>query len=573
MEPTTLLDDVAIALALALAAGLVARWLHLSPILGYLAAGLIIGPFTPGYRADPETLHQLAEVGVVFLMFGVGLEFQLKELLAVRRVALPGALMQIAIVTAITWGLGMAIGLPSAEAAVLGMAASISSTVVAVRAMEQRNMTRSDAGHTIIGWLIVQDMATIVMLLLVPFLVISGTGSSNLLFTALRALLFTVVAIVSGTKVVPWLLHLIGRTGSRELFVLAIVCLSLGIAEGAEFAGLSLALGAFIAGVAVGGTDASHQAASDVLPLREAFAVLFFVSVGMLIDPYALFETPALFALAAVAIVLLKPLVTMIVAGSFPLPGRVVLITAAGLAQAGEFSFILAEAGRQLDILSPPTYHALLAASAVSIALNPVAFRLVGRAEGHMRGFGWLWGWLDRQGASPAIVAPPARHVIIAGAGRVGRLTGRALQVSGTPIVFIDSNLDTVHALQREGITAYWGDAGSVAVLRGAGIDHALQLILAVPDAASAALSAKRARECRPDIPIVARAHSVGELELLRLDNVEIAVVPEFEGAVVIVRESLTRLGVTPTIVEEIASDIRDDEYGLRPTGPAPSEP
>ena len=572
MESSHLLTDVAIALGLALIAGLVARRLGLSPIIGYLATGLMIGPFTPGYHADSATLHQLAEVGIVFLMFGVGLEFQVHELLAARKIAFPAALLQIAVVSVITWILGVALGLPFAEAAVLGMAASISSTVVLVRALEERNMSASLAGRTLIGWLIVQDLATIVMLLLVPFLV--GThsqGPVDILFTSLRALLFAAVAIGGGATIVPWLLRVIGRTGSRELFVLAIVCLSLGIAEGAAFAGLSLALGAFIAGVAVGGTDASHQAASDVLPLREAFAVLFFVSVGMLIDPLALIESPMLFVVAAVAILLVKPIATALIAGAFPLPGRVALISGAGLAQAGEFSFILAEAGRALGIVTLPTYHALLGASALSIALNPLAFRLAGAFEGRVRGVPRVWRWLDRQGPLPMLEPAPLRHVVIAGAGRVGRLAGRALGAAGIPHVYIEHSLDAVVALQQRGVTAYWGDASSIEVLRGAGIDHARQLILAVPDGDSAALAAKHAREMNPGIAIVARAHSVGDLEALRQGHVEVAIVPEFEGAVVIVREALDRLGVPLSVLDEIATRIRDEEYGRPHSDPTPA--
>ena len=562
---THLLADVAIALGLALAGGLLARRLHLSPILGYLVAGLVIGPFTPGYRADLATLHQLAEVGVVFLMFGVGLEFQVHELLAARRVALPGALAQITVVTVITWLIGRAIGLPTGEAIVLGMAVSISSTVVLIRALEERNMTSSIAGRTLIGWLIVQDLATIVMLVMLPVLARNDTGGMvGILTTAARALLFTAIAIAAGAKVVPWLLRMIGRTGSRELFILSIICLSLGIAEGAAFAGLSLALGAFIAGVAVGGTDASHQAASDVLPLRDAFAVLLFVSVGMLIDPWSLIEEPVLFAVAAVAIMLVKPVATVLIAGAFPLPGRVALVAGAGLGQAGEFSFILAEAGRNLDLITMPTYHALLGASALSIALNAVAFRGATALEGRMQGFSPFWRWLDRQGVAPEVIAPPAQHVVIAGAGRVGHLAGRALEAAGLPHVYIDGSLESVLRLQQQGHTAYWGDAASVEVLRAAGVQTARQMILAVPDGDSASLAAKHAYLLNPKLEIVARAHSTGDLEALRRGNVETAIVPEFEGAAVIVRVALTRLGLAPEVVERIASDIRSDEYAQR---------
>ena len=564
MEPSHLLTDVAIALTLALVGGLFARRLNLSPILGYLVAGLLIGPFTPGYQADLATLHQLAELGVIFLMFGVGLEFQLHELLAARKLALPGATAQIIVVTVIAWGLGALVGLPTAEAVVLGMAVSIASTVVLIRALEERNMTASIAGRTLIGWLIVEDLATIVMLVALPLFAHDAQGGLvDVLITAARALVFTAIAIATGTRIVPWFLRLVGRTGSRELFILTIVCLSLGIAEGAAMAGLSLALGAFIAGVAVGGTDASHQAASDVLPLKDAFAVLFFVSVGMLINPLGLVEAPLLLAITVVTIVIVKPIVTALIVGAFPVPGRVALLAGAAVGQAGEFSFILAEAGRGLGLVTMPTYNALLGASALSIALNPVAFRVASAIEPRMQGFSPFWRWLDRQGEAPLVQPPPARHVIIAGAGRVGRLAGRALLAADVPHVYIDSTMDRVVRMQSQGLTAYWGDAASPEVLHGAGIEDARQLILAVPDGDSAGLAARHARTMNPQIEIVARAHSTGDLEALRRGNVGVAIVPEFEGAVVIVREALMRLGVDNDAVDTIARQIRDEEYAL----------
>ena len=565
MEPSHLLTDVAIALALALLGGLVARRLNLSPILGYLVAGLAIGPFTPGYQADLETLHQLAELGVIFLMFGVGLEFQLHELLAARKLALPGATVQIIVVTLIAWALGAAVGLPTAEAIVLGMAVSIASTVVLIRALEERNMTASIAGRTLIGWLIVEDLATIVMLVALPLFAHDAQGGlADVLITAARALVFTIVALAAGTRIVPWLLRFVGRTGSRELFILTIVCLSLGIAEGAATAGLSLALGAFIAGVAVGGTNASHQAASDVLPLKDAFAVLFFVSVGMLINPLGLMDAPMLLAITIVTIVVVKPIVTALIVGAFPVPARVALLAGAAVGQAGEFSFILAEAGRGLGLVSMPTYNALLGASALSIAVNPLAFRVASALEGRARTWPRVWRWLDRQGEAPEVTIPPAQHVIIAGAGRVGRLAGRALEAAGVPHVYIDSTMETVLRLQASGVTAYWGDAASPEVLHGAGIEDARQLILAVPDGDSASLAAHHATALNPGIAIVARAHSSGDLHALRRGSVAVAIVPEFEGAVIIVRESLARLGVAPETLEAIAHEIREDEYGLR---------
>ncbi len=562
MEEARLLGDVAVALALALAGGLVAHRFGLSPIIGYLAAGLAVGPFTPGYQADPGTLHQLADVGVVFIMFGVGLHFNLADLVGVRRVALPAGVAQVVLVAVIAWALGLAVGLPSREAVVFGMALSISSTVVLVRALEERDLATSIVGRTLIGWLIVQDLATIVLLVLLPILASTAeSGTASALWTAARAVTFAAAALIAGPRVVPALLRLVGRTGSRELFVLVVVCLSLGIAVGAEVAGASLALGAFIAGVATSETEGSHQAASDILPLRDAFAVLFFVSIGMLIDPRSLIERPLVLAAAVAAILFVKPLVSGLLAGAFPVPGRTALVAAAGLGQAGEFSFILAEAGRTLGIVEPMTYHALLGASALSIAVNPLAFRAAAGAEELLRTRRRIWGWLDRRGPALTDPSPPGHHVIIAGAGRVGRLASRALEDLEIAHVFIEASLETVLGLQHQGRLAYWGDAASADVLQAAGISSARLLILAVPDAGSASLAAHRAHDINPGLAIVARAHSSRELATLRGAAANSVIVPEFEGALAIVRASLAHLEVDAVEIARVSETIHAEEY------------
>jgi CPA2 family monovalent cation:H+ antiporter-2 len=562
MGDAHLVRDIAIALVLALGGGLVAHRLRLSPIVGYLLAGLAIGPFTPGYRADAESLHQLAELGVVFLMFGVGLHFNLGELLAVRRLVLPPALGQIVLTAAGTAGLAMAVGLEAGEAIAFALALSISSTVVLVRALEERGLTPSATGRVLIGWLIVQDLATIAMLLALPFLASGGNGStSDAGVTAIKALVFAGVTLGAGGALIPRLLQLVARTGSRELFVLVVVCLSLGIAAGAEMAGVSLALGAFIAGVAVSETDSSHQAASDVLPLRDAFAVLFFVSVGMLIDPQSLLDEPLLLGVALVSILFLKPLLSALLTGAGALPAQGAFVAGAGLAQAGEFSFVLAEAGVALELVQPSTYHAILGASAISIALNPLAFIAVRRLEGTIEGPGRLWRWLDRQGEPPEVPEPPSGHVLIVGAGRVGQLAGRALHELGVRHAFVDNGLDQVRLLQQSGRTAFWGDAASADVLEAAGVRGAVLLILAVPDASTALLAARHARVANSDLEIVARAHSRAELDTLRSAPVDTVVVPEFEGAVTIVRETLARLGTPEPVAREIAEMIRLSEY------------
>lgn len=561
MNEALLLRDVAIALVFALAGGLVARRLNLSPIIGYLVAGLVIGPFTPGYRADTETLRHLAEVGVVFLLFGVGLHFKLADLIAARRFALPAASVQIVLVAVAAAATGAAAGLPLAEAAVFGMAVTISSTVVLVRALEERGLTASPDGRALIGWLIVQDFATIVMLVLLPIVAADSAGAAErVLGTAVRAAVFTAFVLLAGSRLLPSLLRLVGRTGSRELFVLTVVCLSLGVAEGAALAGLSLALGAFIAGVTVGETDASHRAASDLLPLRDAFAVLFFVSVGMLIDPRALLAAPAVFVMAIIAIVVVKPLAIAIATPLFKASPRTVFLAAAGLAQAGEFSFILAEAGRTIGLLSAQTYHALLGASVVSIAVNPALFRLSAAVQGMVeaRRLGWRRGgrWSEQ-----TVVAPLQYHVLIAGGGRIGRFVSEVLDRAGVPYAVIDISMETVLELRREGRTAHWGDASSAEVLEAAAIQDARLLILTMPDAGSARLAAERARARQPGIPVVARAQSADAVALLAGGAVDFAVVPEFEGAAVIAEEALRSLALDEPAIRQVVGAGLEQAY------------
>ena len=563
MHEAGLIADVAVALVLALGGGLAARALRLSPIVGYLAAGVAIGPFTPGYQADAATIHELAQIGVVFLMFGVGLHFNLRDLVAVRMTALPAGIAQIAVVAVVTWGLAVMVGLDSREAVVLGLATSISSTVVLVRALEERGITTSTAGRLLVGWLIVQDLATIAMLVLLPVFA-GGEGERGTAWVrAGGAALFVVVALAAGTRLVPGLLRLVGRTGSRELFVLVVVCLSLGIAVGAELAGASLALGAFIAGIAVSETEGSHQAASDVLPLRDAFAVLFFVSVGMLIDPAVLVTHAPLVIVAVVTVVVVKAVVSGALVLPLPVPPRAAFIAAAGLGQAGEFSFILAEAARGLELLQPGTYQALLAASAISIVVNPLVFRVAVSAEAAVRRRAELWRRLERRGHE-APAEPPALsgHVVIVGAGRVGRQAGTALERLGVPYAFVDASLETVIGMQQAGLTAYWGDAADADVLTAANVGAARLLVLAVPDAASTRLAVERARALHPGIAVVARAHSAGELALLREAEIDAVVVPEFEAAAMMLQDALALLGVEPEAAEAATAALRVLEYG-----------
>lgn len=564
MDGAHLVRDVGIALSLALAGGVIARRLGISPIIGYLVAGLLIGPFTPGYRANPDTLRQLADVGLIFLMFGVGLHFNLRELAAARRVAIPAALLQVALVVAAAPAFAVIAGLPFRESILLGMAASISSTVVLVRVLEERGLMGSDTGRTLVGWLIVQDLVTIVMLLFVPLLADGQTDDLwGALGITLRAGAFAALALTAGTRLVPPLLGIVGRTGSRELFLLAVVCLSLGIAIGAETAGTSLALGAFIAGVTVSETEASHRAASELLPLRDAFAVLFFVSIGMLVDPTSRDTTAALVAVSVVAVIALKGIVSLAAATLFGATGRTALLAASGLAQSGEFSFILAEAGRSIGLLSAGSYQALLMAAVLSIAVNPLLVK-VGESRGRHLNDRALWRSKKIVRSETGGPADPAPEVVIVGAGRVGRLAGRALEMVGTPHLYIDTSLDQVRLLRSEGHAAHWGEASRIEILEGAGVGRARLLVIAVPDADTARLVAEGACALNPDLTIVSRAHTLTEVGLLMDAGATTVVIPEFEGAAAIVRDVLFRLGVAAENVATITEASRAQEYGRR---------
>ncbi|HEX2561323.1 cation:proton antiporter [Phenylobacterium sp.] len=376
---------------LAFVFGMAANRLKLSPLVGYLLAGVAVGPFTPGYVADTELAPQLAEIGVILLMFGVGLHFSPQDLMKVRKLALPGALVQIGAATLLGWGLGRLMGLPDVEAALLGFALSVASTVVLIRALEERKQMKSEIGKIAVGWLIVEDLVIVVALVLLPLL--AGAGQANgtglavqLVWTLVKVAAFVALMLVVGGRVLPWLLVKIAHTRSRELFTLGVLAIALGIAWLAyEVFGASFALGAFVAGLVLNGSPLGHSAAERAIPLRDAFAVLFFVSVGMLFDPTILWREP-LAVTAVLAIVLLgKSIAALIITAAFRLDRATSLTVAASLAQVGEFSFILAGLSVSLGAMSRGTHDLILAAALLSITLNPLVFALADRLGGRAR--------------------------------------------------------------------------------------------------------------------------------------------------------------------------------------------
>ncbi len=564
MEHFSLLTSVAVALGLALGGGIAARLAGLSPIVGYLAAGVIISPFTPGYEADLDALRELAELGVIFLMFGVGLHFNVKDLLRVKNIAIPGAVVQIAAATALGAFAGSFFGLGIKEGIVLGLAISVASTVVLIKALEDRGQLESVHGRVAVGWLVVEDLATVLFLVILPFLKggdSAGEFAQDAGIAIAKAAVFLAVGLVAGTRLMPRLLSLVARTGSRELFILAVVAIALGIATGAAWFGLSVAIGAFVAGVVVSETETSSQVAADVVPLREAFAVLFFVSVGMLLDPSVVKDHFGL-TLAILAVVLFgKSLVAVAVSAAFPYPARTGLVVAAGLAQVGEFSFIVADEGLREQLISSATYNVVLAVAVASISLNPLAFRLVEPVEKLLKGRPPLWRILDRQGEPPSLAAKMRGHAVVCGYGRVGELTGHALQQLGVPFVVIEADLERVRRLALTGIPVVWGDCATLEVLEHASVSNASIVVVATPDESSALLAVANSRRLNASAPVLVRGRAAGEIETFRELGATEVVVPELEGGLELMRQALIAIGHDPEESLHLSHAVRDIHY------------
>ncbi|MQA22194.1 YbaL family putative K(+) efflux transporter [Rugamonas rivuli] len=535
----SLITTIAAALGFGLLFGYVATRLKLPALVGYLAAGIIIGPATPGFVADTALAGQLAEIGVMLMMFGVGLHFSLDDLWAVRRVALPGAVLQIAVATALGmvlahfWGWSMGGGL------VFGLALSVASTVVLLRALEERGILDSFNGRIAVGWLVVEDLVTVLVLVLLPALAgsLGGTHSESHGVTAMgEANLWTTLAItlgqvgafialmlVVGRKLFPWILWQVARTGSRELFTLCVIAAAVGIAYAStHYFGVSFALGAFFAGMVLRESELAHRAAEESLPLRDAFAVLFFVSVGMLFEPAILVEQP-LKLLAVVAIIVVgKSVAAFLLVLLLRYPAKTALMVSASLAQIGEFSFILAALGLSLGLMPAEGQSLILAGAIISIALNPVVFRVTKPLERWMGRNASLAAKFERT-ADPLAELPtsvPQEHlagqVVLVGYGRVGRRIAAALTERGIPFVVAEQNRELVDQLRKDGAHAVAGNAGEPAVLIQAHIARAAMLVIATPDTFHVRTMIETARALNPNIKTVVRTHSDEEAELLR---------------------------------------------------------
>jgi monovalent cation:H+ antiporter-2, CPA2 family len=563
---TALIFTLALGFGLAFVLGLAAARLKQPPLVGYLIAGVLIGPSTPGLHADAGLAAQLAEVGVILLMFGVGLHFSLKDLLAVRRVALPGALLRIVIITALTavlarmWGWGWSGGV------VLGLALSVASTVVVLRQLESLGLLDSADGRTAVGWLVVEDLAMVLALVLLPPLA-GGTASTNLAkelgLTLLSVAAFVVLMLFVGTRAVPWMLARVARIGSRELFTLAVLTVALGIAVGASsIFGVSFALGAFFAGVVIAESDLSHQAAADALPLQDAFAVLFFVSVGMLLDPRIFVQQPTRVLMVVGIVVVVKAIVTFMLMLLLRRPVRSALVISGSLAQIGEFSFILAGLGITMGVLPAEGRDLILAAAIVSIVLNPLLLRGANRVERWMEMRPGLATALERKDLEIDVAPSEAanalnNHVVLIGYGRVGRRIGDALRREGIPYVAVERDRVAVETLRKKGIAAVFGDAARPGILDHVHLETAKLLILASPDPYQARRVIEIAREKNPGIDIAARTHSEGGEHYLQTRGVGRAFMGERELALSMAHYALMRMGRTDDEADDTIDAMR----------------
>jgi len=532
LHHTSLIATIVAGLGLAFVFGAVANRLKLPVLVGYLVAGVVVGPFTPGYVADQELAPQLAEIGVILLMFGVGLHFSVKDLLAVRKIAIPGAVAQILAATAMGIGLAHLLGWTLGAGIVFGLALSVASTVVLLRALQERRLIETDRGRIAVGWLIVEDLAMVLALVLLPALsgILGGEApppgpggvAGAFAMTLGKVAAFVALMLVVGRRVIPWILHRIAHTGSRELFRLAVLAIALGVAFGsAALFGVSFALGAFFAGMIMAESELSQQAANETLPLRDAFAVLFFVSIGMLFNWSVILREP-LAVLATLGIIVVgKSVAAYLIVLAFKRPQSVALTISASLAQIGEFSFILAGLGVSLKLLPKEGQDLILAGAILSILLNPLLFALLDKVLPRLAG---------RAGepAAPAAAAQP--HGVLVGYGRVGKAVAEGLK-GRMPLVVVEDEGERAEALRAAGFEVIQGNAVRPDVLLRAGLAQATHLFVAVPSPFEAARIIEQARAANPAVKIIARAYTDNDVDLLTQMGATHALIGEQEIA------------------------------------------
>lgn len=554
-----LLINITVVILTAFAGGYLARRLGLPTLVGYLLAGMAIGPFTPGFVGDIEDISQLAEMGVIFMMFGVGLHFSLQDLWKVRRIAIPGAVLQMLIATGLGFALTQLWGWSIGAGLVLGLAISIASTVVLLRGLVDNGLLNTSHGQVAVGWLVLEDLATVAILVLLPALLGGGGNPWQTIGLAiLKTALFVGLMLVIGVKLMPWLLTRIARTRSRELFTLAVVALALGTA-----------LGAFLAGVIVGESDISHQVGAEVIPFRDVFTVVFFVSVGMLVNPVALWANIGQVLALTALIVIGKAFFTLLLGFVLPAPPRTMLVVAAGLSQIGEFSFIVGQAGVALGVLSQEQYGLILAGALLSIVVNPLLFKVSPWLESALQRFPRLWRWLERGVPQPQPLAEvPEGHVVVVGYGRVGEHIVSVLQRLKVPHLVVEQDAARSAAFQQQGVPTLFGDAANSELLTHAHLDQARALVVTVADEAAAELIVTAGHDLAPALPIVARAATNAGLQRLAHHGAQAVIHPELEGGLEVVRHTLLALDYPMTQVQQYIDAVRQDAYSTAVTDP-----
>lgn len=568
MDEISVLTTLAGGFAVALVFGYLAHRLKLSPIIGYLLAGIVIGPFTPGFVANRASAEQFAEIGVILLLFGIGLRFNLRELVAVWRLALPGALIQSTMSTSVLAVILHMMGWSWISGIILGMAISVASTVVMARVLAEWHDLHAKIGHIAIGWTVVEDILTVAMLLLLPIIFTPDSAAqqsvgSVLGLAGLKIAVLLVAVIVLGKWVIPWALERIAQTRSRELFTLAVLVLAIGVAVGsAKIFGVSMALGAFLAGLAVGRSEFAARAANDALPMRDAFAVLFFVSIGMLFDPQSLIQVPWVIGVVLFVVVIIKPLAAALTVRVLGQPPATAIPVGAAFSQVGEFSFILGTVALSLGLINDAGWNALVAASIISIALNP-----------------YIYSWARRLSSGKIAETIPMvssqrpalnlNHCILIGYGPVGKIVHRLLKERGVEITVIDLNLDTVRILRDLGIHALYGDVLRPGTLEEAGIAAAGSLILSA-DIEDAAEIIKQARQLNPDIHVIARCAHLRDAQALRNAGANVVAAGEAEVGVALAEVVTAADQSACQVAAEHRESIRRSLYDAPKVGPKP---
>jgi len=559
-----ILVNITAALVVAFLGGLLARRIGLPTIVGYLFAGIALGPFTPGFIGDIDTIQQLAELGVIFLMLGVGLHFSFEDLWKVRRIAIPGALIQTLLATAIGFFLSQLWGWSFAASLVLGLAISVASTVVLLRGLMDNSLLNTLHGQTAVGWLVMEDILSVIILVFMP--VFSGGNSIGWVpigITLVKIAAFAALMILLGKRFIPWLLEKIAHTRSRELFILAILAITLGTALGsAELFGISLALGAFVAGAIISQSHLNHQIGVDIIPFRDSFAVLFFVSVGMLVNPPFLWENIWPTVELALLIIVGKLLITILIGTFFAEQIHTFLVVGVGLSQIGEFSFILGQQGVHLGMLSTDQYSLILAGALISISLNPFMYRLLPLLEKlitHLPLF--MKKNTPLETIHIAIDEGMKNHLVLVGYGQAGQHLVDVLQQVETPLLVIDSDSEQIKSLNQRRIHALYGDAANSEILKFANLPQAALMVITVPDETAASTIITIARDINPDLNIISRASSLEGIQFLMKTGAKHIVYPELEGGLEIIYHSLLELGFPLREVHKYTEAIRHDRY------------